>query len=60
MFKFFRVSEEEKKKFFSLPEVKTTSEDGKRILTYRLLKRGKKWDYYLVHPDFNFGIKKAK
>jgi len=60
MFKFFKVSEEEKKKFFSLPEVKTTSEDGKRILRYRLLKKGRKWNYYLVDPSFNFGVKKIK
>jgi len=60
MFKFFKVSEEEKKKFFSLPEIKTTSEDRKHILTYRLLKRGRKWNYYLVDPSFNFGVKKRR
>jgi len=58
MFKYFKVSQEERKKFFQLPKTKVLSEDRKRELTYRLLKKDKKWSYYLFSPDSSLGIKK--
>jgi len=50
--KFFKVEEKDKKKFYKLPE--TTTYKGTKV---RLLKTGKKWRYYLLNPKYDFGIK---